>query len=337
MLKQKIINTFSQVTQRVIQYLRKEKIDLAEPSPYQNVDISFNISGWVPWSWVRWLPAWNSYMVNVEIFDVNGSILQYELVHILNDVEDKKSYNKLYFSEVIHLHQNSFRLNPSQGRINVRLFGKNKEKQSVFIPLVAGRYSPEGGADKTIIKKHRRLEKTVRKFEKDLGRYYRGLAKINLRRRNRGTLSNGNDSFNKIDNEHKIAFDLFSILEEEKCINKKYPPIYDDLAEKRLEEKYSEAIHWNPNYGNKGGRVGSMDGFLFMVLSDDHGKHFHVLHKGNGIDARFSYPEIQLINYKTKNFINRKTEKRIISYFKNQEHFDKLKKEFEKRDGIPLT
>ena len=80
------------------------------------------------------------------------------------------------------------------------------------------------------------------------------------------------------------------------------------------------------------GLVAVMKGFEFRVHSDDHGKHFHVIHRGRGIDARFSFPEIELIDYKKLgNTIGRKEENNIRVFFKNPEYFEKLKGEFEKR------
>lgn len=79
------------------------------------------------------------------------------------------------------------------------------------------------------------------------------------------------------------------------------------------------------------GLVGSMDGFDFKVYSNDHGLHFHVIHKSKNIDARFSYPSIDLESYKTKNVISRKEINNIKVFFSDQKYFDKLTREFEKR------
>lgn len=82
-----------------------------------------------------------------------------------------------------------------------------------------------------------------------------------------------------------------------------------------------------------GGAVGQLNSYEFTVHSHDHGKHFHAISKGKKIDARFSFPEIKLLNYKqSKNkVISSKEEKDIIDFFKMPENFEKLKKEFEKR------
>ncbi len=80
------------------------------------------------------------------------------------------------------------------------------------------------------------------------------------------------------------------------------------------------------------GVVGRINGFQFVVYSNDHDKHFHVIHKSRGIDARFSFPEIKLMNYKGfSNTISSKEEKVIIKFFKDQRNFEKLQDQFKKR------
>lgn len=82
------------------------------------------------------------------------------------------------------------------------------------------------------------------------------------------------------------------------------------------------------------GMVARMNGFRFVVYSDDHGKHFHIIHRERGIDARFSFPNIKLIDYKQdRNTISSKEENNIRVFFENPIYFAKLKKDFEKRDS----
>jgi hypothetical protein len=81
-----------------------------------------------------------------------------------------------------------------------------------------------------------------------------------------------------------------------------------------------------------GGAVGQLNSFNFTVHSNDHGKHFHVVDMERGINARFSYPEIKLLNYKnSRDMLRSKEEKNIIEFFKKPDNFEKLRKEFEKR------
>ena len=67
------------------------------------------------------------------------------------------------------------------------------------------------------------------------------------------------------------------------------------------------------------------------VHSDDHGQHFHVIHKGKSINARFSFPDIELMNYISKMTIGAKTQKRIQEFCKTPNIFANLEKEFAKR------
>jgi len=104
----------------------------------------------------------------------------------------------------------------------------------------------------------------------------------------------------------------------------------EDLERTELDERYKEAIEWRGPLFR--GVVGRKDGYIFTVYSNDHGKHFHVLHKQKEIDARFSFPEIELMSYKgSRNIIPSKDISRIQQYFKDPPHFGLLEAEFEKR------
>ena len=107
----------------------------------------------------------------------------------------------------------------------------------------------------------------------------------------------------------------------------------EDEERLQLETKYKDALEWaGPRFG---GGVGRLNGFVFIVYSNDHGKHFHVLHKGRGVNARFSFPDIDLINYKnSRNVINSKEVEVIRKYFQDPLNFEKLKSEFKKRNPI---
>lgn len=86
------------------------------------------------------------------------------------------------------------------------------------------------------------------------------------------------------------------------------------------------------NHGLLSGSAGQINGFNFVVYSNDHGRHFHVIHKAQGIDARFSFPEIDLISYKnSRNRISRKIAGKIHSYFQDSQNFARLDFEFKKR------
>jgi len=99
-----------------------------------------------------------------------------------------------------------------------------------------------------------------------------------------------------------------------------------------LEKKYKDALNWRGPLA--GATIFRIDGFLFKVHSHDHGKHLHIIHKGRGIDARFSFPELQVVNYKSKNILSSKEEKLIQEFIRKETNFKKLEKEFERRDTV---
>jgi hypothetical protein len=125
--------------------------------------------------------------------------------------------------------------------------------------------------------------------------------------------------------------DIYNLIEESDDFHENYLYSDEDKREYELNEKYKAALKW------KGRRlkilVGSINGFEFRIYSNDHDKHFHVIHAGKKINARFSFPEIKLKNYKlSKNTISSNEEKRIQDYFKDPDNLMKLESEFKKRD-----
>ena len=105
------------------------------------------------------------------------------------------------------------------------------------------------------------------------------------------------------------------------------------MRERELKEKYKEALEWKGPLLT--GIVSKFGGFELRVYSDDHDSHFHVIHRGKGIDARFSFPDIQLMSYKnSKTTIGSKLEKKIHDLCLQPEVFKKFEQEFAKRNKI---
>lgn len=125
--------------------------------------------------------------------------------------------------------------------------------------------------------------------------------------------------------------EVFEILEKSSETFEPFDESYEDKQEKALKEKYKEAIKRRGPFFR--GLVGTMDGFDFRVYSGDHEpKHFHVIHKGRGIDARFSFPDIELISYKgLSSTIGSKESKKIRELFKIPENFKRLSSEFQRQ------
>lgn len=103
----------------------------------------------------------------------------------------------------------------------------------------------------------------------------------------------------------------------------------EDKQRLELDKKYKETLSRHGPLLR--GIAGRMEGFEIRVYSDDHGKHFHVVHKEKGIDARFSFPEMELLSHISAIKIGAKTKKKIQEFCKRPEIFANLEKEFTKR------
>jgi hypothetical protein len=100
--------------------------------------------------------------------------------------------------------------------------------------------------------------------------------------------------------------------------------------ENRLTDKYKDALEWQGPLA--GASMFRINGFIFKIYSHDHDRHFHIIHKGKGIDARFSFPEIELINYKeSKNILSSKEKKTIQEFLREEKNFKKIEDEFIRR------
>src|SRR3989344_1621758 len=112
----------------------------------------------------------------------------------------------------------------------------------------------------------------------------------------------------------------------------KYTYSEEDRREEELKEKYKDALEWQGPLAE--GIVSRFNGFELRVYSDDHDSHFHVIHKGKGIDARFSFPGLELMSYKSsQNTIGSKEEKKIQEYCRQPNIFKKFEEEFSKRES----
>jgi hypothetical protein len=66
---------------------------------------------------------------------------------------------------------------------------------------------------------------------------------------------------------------------------------------------------------NTEGSMNLRGGYKVVVHSNDHGTHFHVQY--NGIDARFSFPEVQLINHVSKQQFTSRQIRNVIAACNN--------------------
>lgn len=127
-----------------------------------------------------------------------------------------------------------------------------------------------------------------------------------------------------------ILTEAFNFFEQFEDIYEESPYIKEKKLRDELDEKYKK-IKQKSFFAK--GVAARIDGFAFIVYSDDHDKHFHIIHKGRGVDARFSFPQIELLSYKnTRNFISSKEKKKFKEFITKPDIFQKFEKEFRKRE-----
>ena len=130
-------------------------------------------------------------------------------------------------------------------------------------------------------------------------------------------------------NENEILGGVFEILDESDESFTPFTHSEEDEKEAALEEKYKKAIESRGPLFR--GLAGKMDGFELRVYSDDHGRHFHIIHKGKGINARYSFPAMKLLSYVAPTTIGAKTERKLQEFCKRPNIFSKFELEFAKR------
>jgi len=308
-------------------------IKIKQPNPYQEVGAKFIVSGWVSAEWLK-SQFGMDYRIFLDYIDINGQTFSGSSFDVKRGLISRLT-NRYCLSTVLGFTQfNVDFIKKSQGRITIKLGGQNKHE--IYIPVIVKQLEPEGGADPEIIKKHGKIGSMINQYENDLKIYNEKIEKIRTRRLEKLGLTDKEISGAYIQDFEiagKIAGGIFQILEKENGYNSDYPLAQEDLDEKELEEKYKDAIEWRGPL--LGVAIGRMNGFEFMVFSNDHGKHLHVIHRARGINARFSFPEIELINYKNaKNSINSKEKKEIAIFLRNPEIHTRLDNEFKRRETV---
>lgn len=311
----------------------KNTINLLQPKPYDEVGDRFIISGWAPTSWLKYDYGFAN-SIFLDLIDIKGITILGTSIYIHSINWLSKFRKKIWFSAIFQFSESNVAfIKESQGRMTIKLSGQDEKNQSIFIPLIVKGLQPGEGADPEIIKKHGKIEETIRQYEKDLKEYNEAWDKIQEKRKQKSGLSEHDESLYFYSHDWKIAGGILDILGQEEGSNENYPYLEEDFLEKQLEEKYKDAIEWRGPLLR--GTICKLDGFEYRLFSHDHDKHFHIIHKGRGINARFSFPEIELINY--KNFITsiRSKEKdKLIAFIKKPENFQRLEREFLRREGV---
>lgn len=309
----------------------KKYIKIIQPKPFQEIGSRFIVSGWVSSKWLKSQFGMN-YRIFLDYIDINGQTFLGSSFDVKRGLLAKFT-NRYYFSTILGFTQfNVDFIKQSQGRITIKLGGQNKYE--IYIPLIVKQLEPKDGADPKIIKKHGKIGEMIKQYENDIKSYNEETEKIRKRRLEKLGLTEDELSsayLHDFEIASQIAGGIFQVLEKEKGYNSDYPFTQEDLDEEKLGEKYKDAIEWRGPL--LGVAIGRMNGFEFIVFGNDHDKHLHVIHRARGINARFSFPEIELINYKNaKTSINSKERKAIVNFLRNPNIFTKLEDEFKRRE-----
>ena len=309
-----------------------KKIELLRPKPYEQVGSEFTIFGRVHKSCLK--TSWGNldYRVLGGFVDINGIEFASTVATNVRRGLFSRFTKKFYFSTTARFSQfNVPFIVKSQGRIALKLSTGRKDC-AVFLPLIVSGFEPKDGADPKSIEKHGKIGKLIRQYEIDLENYSKELEEIRRDSSLKINVTENDEWMTSIDIKDddllKGLLNVFNFSQVE--FEKQYEIATQARKEQMLAEKYKEAIEWRGPLFR--GVVKKWRGFKLKVYSDDHGEHLHVIHGEKGIDARFSFPDIKLIDYKrAKKVITSKEEKQIQALFKNPELFRKLEKEFAKR------
>lgn len=287
------------------------------------------LMGYVPKSWLD-SGFGTDYRVFLDFIDTDGQTFIGSSAPVRKGWFDRFR-SKLFFYTIIQFDRiNAHFIEKSQGRINIKISG-HKDGHSYFLPLIIDGFEPEGGVDIRIEERHHRMADIVNGYEQDLKNYYKELADIEESRRRKDDASIGRSSNYRYAGE--LGFEMFKVLEESDDSYDNYLYSEEDRREKEITEKYKDALAWRGPLLR--GIVAKFDAFEMRVYSDDHDQHFHVIHRGKNINARFSYPQMQLMSYVLGTTISAKTEQKIRDFCKKPEVIAKFEKEFAKRSKTP--
>ena len=287
----------------------KNKLELVTPKPYEVVGVKFDVQGKVPKFWL----SYGKYGFGMDWMDINGNDLQMSgpSANVIPGLFFRFKKKLRFYG---HADLSYFQTSEHPRGLIIEISGDRKH--FFLLPLIITGTNRTYDSECEELKK--KLSATVEKVKRrkeDWENYTKELSQIR-----------GGIVFDR-----GILEGIFNILDNSEEKFEEFSESEEDKQEKKLEEKYKDVIAWRGPLLR--GVVGRMDGFEFRVYSGDHNpKHFHVIHKGRGIDARFSYPQIQLIDYKEKSsLIGGKESKRICEFFGATENIQKLDKEFQKQ------
>jgi hypothetical protein len=305
-----------------------DTIQITCPKPFAHVGGRFVLKGYVPKSWLE-TGYGRDYRVFLDFIENGGQTF------IGSSTDVKKVFlerfrKMLPFHTVIQFHYlNASFIENSQGRINIKMSG-HKEGGAFFLPLIVDGFEPEDGVDADIEERHRNMGNIIRQYEEDLKEYYKESEKIEASRKQKEEVALSGSSENYVyARMDTVGFELLKIIDEFGDSSIDYLYSEEDKRKKELEERYKDALAWRGPLLH--GLAAKLDGFEMRVYSDDHGQHFHVIHRGKNINARFSYPQMELMSYVSGTSISARTATKIGDFCKQPEIRAKLEVEFAKR------
>ncbi len=310
--------------------MKKSKgITIFEPKPFQNVGPEFKVVGIVSKSWLE--GPWEGHTDDrlfIDYIDIDGQAFMCTTLFVQKNFF-LKFFKKYFFGQLEKFNSSNVSfIERSQGRITLKIAGHKDKEHAIYIPLAIKEFEPENGVDPSIAERHPRIGEIVTQYEQDLQTYYAEKVKIDEARKEK----NGGKEPGYLHGPDGIgiAHDIFQILDESDECFEEYEYSEDDDREKALDEKFAAAIKWRGPLVR--GLISQFGEFELRTYSDDHDQHFHVIHKGKRINARFSFPGIQLISYKnSRNTITSKQESRIRAYCQRPEIHQRLENWFQRR------
>lgn len=307
----------------------KKAIKMIHPKSHDKVGAFFEISGFVPISWLK-----NSYGLSnsilLDFIDINGKAFIGSSASVFPNLGWFSKYKKrMRFKASVQFDQiNAPFIIESQGMITLRFRGQDKG-QEFFLPINIIGSNPNFVPDPKLTAKHKKIKETVLRHEREMEEYANKLNEIWKRREEKSGISEyKKDEYVYIQNQ-KLSWGIFNILEELDNIPENNPFAEEDLEIRKLEEQYQEVIEIEGPIC--GANILTYCGFHFIIYSNDHDRHLHVIHKGRMLNVRISFPEIMIDSY-ISGTLKSKDEKKIISFLKLPENFNKLKEEFSKKE-----
>lgn len=300
----------------------KNSIQVNQPRPYQKVGIEFLVYGWVPVDWLE-TDHGRDPRICLKHFDIHAKLFGCETILIQPPKLFPNLRKKFFFGYKVRYTQiSAHTILLSQGLLTIKISGHKKD-QEIYIPICIQGFPQNGAHDPILVSLHANVEHKIKHFSDELDRYFWELDQLEQKRKEMtGEYGIQSDGTTVEDDELKLG--VFKAID-----------LTDDEEKLALEEKYKEVLEWaGADAIRFGAGVGRLGGFDFQVYANDHNpKHFHVIHKSRGVNARFSFPGIKLLNYKEKKYsIKRNEEDAIRRYFQDEEHLKRLSIEFEKVD-----